>query len=78
MYRKLRFQSSMLETGMSGPMFLAGTDDPVPAFAVACLNLFVALALVSISLFLGLAVSILALLARAPRWRKIQTHHYQR
>ena len=34
---------------MSGTLFLAGADNPGPALAAACLNLFVALALVSIS-----------------------------
>ena len=47
---------------MSGSSFLAGADNPVPALAVAWLTLFVALALVSVSLLLGLAVSIVALL----------------
>jgi hypothetical protein len=38
---------------MSGTLFLAGADNPGPALAVACINLFVALALVSVSLLLG-------------------------
>lgn len=41
---------------MSTRLFL-GTENPVPALAVACLHLMVAVALVSFSLLLGLAVS---------------------
>jgi hypothetical protein len=52
---------------MSGTLILAGADNPGPVLAVACLNLFVALALVSVSLLLGLAVSIVALLCDRAR-----------
>jgi hypothetical protein len=45
---------------MSTHLFLAGTGDVVPALAVACLNVIVALALVAISLLLMLAVSSVA------------------
>ena len=38
---------------MSGTLFLAGADNPGPALAVACINLFVALALVSVSLLIA-------------------------
>ena len=52
---------------MPGTLFLAGADNPGPALAVACLNLFVALALVSVSVLLGLIVSIVALLCDRAR-----------
>jgi hypothetical protein len=52
---------------MSGTFFWAGADNPGPALAVACLNLLVALALVSVSLLLGFAVSIAALLCDRAR-----------
>ena len=52
---------------MSGPLFLAGADNPGPALAVACLNLCVALALVSVSLLLGLLVAVAALLCDRAR-----------
>ena len=52
---------------MPGTLFLAGADNHGPALAVACLNLFVALALVSVSVLLGLIVSIVALLCDRAR-----------
>jgi hypothetical protein len=39
-----------------------GADSPGPAMAVVCLNLCIALALVSVSLLLGLVVSMVALM----------------
>ena len=42
---------------MSTHWFFAGLEDLVPGVAAACFNLFVALALVTISLLLVIAVS---------------------
>jgi hypothetical protein len=58
--------SVILETDVSGPLFLAGA-----ALTAACLNLFVALALVSVSLLLGLPVRKGALLC--DRGREVQS-----
>ena len=64
---------SIMETGMSRILFLAGADNPGPALAVPCLNLFVALAPMSVSLLLGLAVSMVVLLCdRAREGQPIQ------
>ena len=55
---------------MSNPLFLVGANNPGPGVAVACLNLFVALALVSVGLALGVAAALLASLcerASTPR-----------
>jgi hypothetical protein len=52
---------------MSGTSFLARADNSGRALAVTCINRFVALALVSVSLLLGLAVSIVALLCDRAR-----------
>ena len=59
-------QIALMETGVAY-LALAGADNPGPAWAVACLNLFVAVTLVSVSLLLGLAVSILLLLCDRAR-----------
>jgi hypothetical protein len=45
---------------MIDPFYLVGADSARPALAVACLNLFVALARVSVSPLLGLAFSMAA------------------
>lgn len=47
---------------MSNPLFLLGADNPGPGLVIACLNLLVALAVVSLGLLLGLSVSLLSLL----------------
>jgi hypothetical protein len=41
-------------------LFLVGKENPGPGLAIACLNLIVALALISIGLLLGVTVSLLA------------------
>jgi hypothetical protein len=55
---------------MSNVLYFVGADNPGPGFAVACLNLFVAFALVSVALALGLAVSLLALVCERAREAK--------
>jgi hypothetical protein len=52
---------------VSNPLLLVGADNPGQGLAVAFLNLFVALALVSVALALGFAVSLLALLCDRAR-----------
>jgi hypothetical protein len=51
---------------MSTNWFFAGLEDLVPGVAAACFNLFVALALVTISLLLVIAVSSVAWLYDRP------------
>jgi hypothetical protein len=41
-------------------LFLAATENPGPGLAVACLNLTVAAALICVSLFLAVTISLLA------------------
>ena len=45
---------------MSTHLFFGGGENPDPGLAVACLNLIVALALVCVSLLLGVTISLLA------------------
>lgn len=45
---------------MSTLLFFVGRGNPGPGLAVACLNLIVAVALVCVSLLLGLTVALLA------------------
>jgi hypothetical protein len=52
---------------MSNPLFLLGADNPAPGMVIACFNLFVALAVVSVGLLLGLSVSLVALLCDRTR-----------
>jgi hypothetical protein len=52
---------------MSNPLFLLGADNPAPGMVIACFNLFVALAAVSVGLLLGLSVSLVALLCDRTR-----------
>jgi hypothetical protein len=52
---------------MSNPLFLLGADNPASGMVIACFNLFVALAVISVGLLLGLSVSLLALLCDRTR-----------
>jgi hypothetical protein len=52
---------------MSNPLFLLGADNPAPGMVIACFNLFVAMAVVSVGLLLGLSVSLVALLCDRTR-----------
>ena len=45
---------------MSIHLFFGGSENPSPGLALACLNLTLALALVGMSLLLGVTVSLLA------------------
>ena len=52
---------------MSSSLFFVTADNPGPALVLASLNLFIALGLVCVSLLLGLAVTIAALLCDRAR-----------
>jgi hypothetical protein len=60
---------------MSTHWLFAGTGDLVPGVAAACFNLFVALALVTVSLLLVIAVSSVAWLYDRPN--EIQPIRYK-
>jgi hypothetical protein len=52
---------------MSNPLLLLGADNPGPELVIACLNLLVALAAVSLGLLFVLSVSLAALLCDRTR-----------